>query len=415
MGWLHKGYFMGCLLLLLPYLAQSQDTSQVSIPTKKTSPKKKKNSPKKSKNWALNGYVKYLTSVYFLQQPSPTVLQDNLIHNRLNFSWYPHDNWTVKAALRTRVFFGEFIKLQPNFGQNILRADSLKNGYTDYLSWTLLDERGGVIHSTLDRIYFQYSKGNWDIKLGRQRVNWGINTIWNPNDIFNTFSFTDFDYEERPGSDALRVQYFTGVASSVELAVKAFTNWENATAALLWKTNKWAYDFQFLAGIVQQNLVVGGGWAGAIKGAGFKGEWAYFYNLADTSNQAHSFTGTLSIDYLFPSKTYLVAGFLYNSNGSVNANATALFGYQPSAKNVYPYQYALFVTFSQPIKERFSVGLTSIYSPGESHALFLTPNFAYTINEQWDLSLVGQLAFNRAGGYYVSPLQVAFLRFKLSF
>lgn len=391
-----------------------QEPPRDSLAPKKKLPKKKKasNTPKK---WALNGYLKYLTSVYFLQQPNPSMVQDNLIHNRLNFKWYPSDYWTFKAELRTRVFFGEFVKLQPNFGSAILRGDSLKNGYTDYLSWLLLDESGAVIHSTLDRLYIQYSKGNWDIRLGRQRINWGINTIWNPNDIFNTFSFTDFDYEERPGSDAVRIQYFTGVASSVEFAVKAFTHWENATAAFLWKTNKWEYDFQFLAGVFNQHLVLGGGWAGAIKGAGFKGEWAYFYKLGNNNNSLHSFTGTISLDYLFPSKTYLVTGFLYNSNGSLTASSTELFGYQPSAKNVYPYQYALFVTFSQPIKELFSVGLTAIYSPGESHSLFLTPNFAYTINEQWDVSLIGQVAFNQAGGYYISPLQVAFLRFKLSF
>lgn len=408
---MYKIILLGGVLLLLSFAAQSQDSSQVAPPT----PKKQKD-PNAQKKWALNGYLKYLTSVYFLQQPSPAMLQDNLLHNRLNFKWYPNDYWTFKAELRTRVFFGEFVKLQPNFGSAILRADSLKNGYTDYLSWTLLDEPGAVLHSTLDRLYFQYSKGNWDVRLGRQRINWGINTIWNPNDIFNTFSFTDFDYEERPGSDALRVQYFTGVASSVEFAAKAFTNWEKATAAFLWKTNQWAYDFQFLAGVFEEHLVLGGGWAGAIKGAGFKGEWAYFYNW-NPNNQSspHSFTGTISFDYLFPSKTYLVTGFLYNSNGSLTANSTELFGYQPSAKNVYPYQYALFVTFSQPIKELFSVGITAIYSPGESHSLFLTPNFAYTINEQWDVSLVGQVAFNQAGGYYVSPLQVAFLRFKLSF
>ena len=253
------------------------------------------------------------------------------------------------------------------------------------------------------------------MRIGRQRINWGINTIWNPNDIFNTFSFTDFDYEERPGSDAVRLQYFTGVASSIEFAVKAFTSWENATAGFLWKTNRWEYDFQVLAGIFQQHLVFGGGWEGAIKGAGFKGEFSYFYDTRPDSSQRHSFAGAISVDYLFPSRTYLIAGFLYNSNGSITANATELFGYQPSAKNVYPYRYAVFLTFSQPIKEIFSIGLTAIYSPGESHSLFVNPTFTYTISEQWDLSLIGQVAFNRLGNQYISPLQVAFLRFKLSF
>lgn len=400
---------VGCCLLLLPRVASSQDTTTVTPPTKKTK------DPSAPKNWALNGYVKYLTSVYFVHQPTKAMLQDNLIHNRLNFKWYVNDAFTFKAELRTRVFFGEYTKLRPNYGQTIVQLDSAKNGYKDFLSWSLLDERGAVIHSILDRVYLQYSMGNWDIRLGRQRINWGINTIWNPNDIFNAYSFTDFDYEERPGSDALRIQYFTGVASSIEFAAKAFTRWENATAAFLWKTNKWNYDFQVLGGIVEQDLVFGGGWAGHIKGAGFKGELSYFYNIGDTTTQRHSFTATLSVDYLFKSKTYLVAGLLYNMNGTTNANANNLFAYRPSAKNLYPYKYSIFLTFSQPIKEVFSLGLTAIYSPGESHALFITPNFAYTINEKWDISLVGQISLNQSGAYYISPVQVAFLRLKYSF
>lgn len=407
--------FLG--LMIMPIMGFAQDSTSLKNSTKKERSKinKKKKDPTAPKKWELNGYLKYLTSVYFLHQPNKAMLQDNLIHNRLNFKWYINSDFTFKADLRTRVFFGEYTKLQPNYGKAIVRGDSLKNGYSDYLSWALLDERGAVIHSTLDRFYLQYSKGDWDIRLGRQRINWGINTIWNPNDIFNTYSFTDFDYEERPGSDALRIQYFTGVASSIEFAAKVFTRWENATAAFLWKTNKWDYDFQVLAGIVGQDLVLGSGWAGNIKDAGFKGEWSYFYNIGDSTNNRHSFTGTVSFDYLFSSKTYLIVGFMYNSNGSTTANSSELFAYRPSAKNIYPYRYSIFATFSQPIKEIFSVGLTAIYSPGENHSLFLTPNFGYTINEKWDVSIVGQISLSKSGGYYVSPVQVAFLRIKFSF
>jgi hypothetical protein len=410
-----KYWLVFIALVIMPIMSFSQDSTNTTFPAKKENPKKKKKDPDAPKKWELHGYLKYLTSVYFLHQPNAAMLQDNLIHNRLNFKWYISDAFTFKADLRTRVFFGEYTKLRPNYGQTIVQGDSLRNGYNDYLSWAILDERGAVIHSILDRLYLQYSKGDWDIRLGRQRINWGINTIWNPNDIFNTYSFTDFDYEERPGSDALRIQYFTGVASSIEFAAKAFTRWEDATAAFLWKTNQWNYDFQVLAGIVAQDLVFGGGWAGNIKNAGFKGEFSCFYNIADTTSNRHSFTGTVSFDYLFSSKTYLVVGFMYNNNGSTSANSSELFAYRPSAKNIYPYRYSIFATFSQPIKEVFSVGLTAIYSPGESHALFLMPNFAYTLNEQWDISIVGQISLNKSGGYYVSPVQVAFLRIKLSF
>ncbi|MCH2021401.1 MAG: hypothetical protein MK207_02875 [Saprospiraceae bacterium] len=405
-------------LLIIPVIVFSQDTTAVNIKVKNVKKKKKKRDPNKPRKWELAGYLKYMTSEYFLHPPAQapiTMLQSNLIHNRINFKWYINDAFTFKSDLRTRVFFGEFVKLTPNYAKTIVTGDSAKNGYYDYLSWALLDIPGAAIHATIDRFYLQYSKGDIDIRLGRQRINWGINTIWNPNDIFNAFSFTDFDYEERPGSDALRIQYFTGVASSIEFAAKVFTRWENATAGFLWKTNVLNYDFQFLGGIVGQDIVFGGGWAGNIKGAGFKGEFSYFYNYADTTTNRHSFTGTLSIDYLFESSTYFTAGFMYNMNGSTSINPSQVFAYQPSAKNLYPYRYSIFLTVMHPITPMFNAGLTAVYSPGESHSLFVSPNFSYSIKENWDISLIGQIILNKSGSYYVSTVQVVFLRLKFSF
>jgi len=410
-------------ILLIPMIGVSQDTTVVKTKTtvvkKKKKKKKKKRDPNKPKKWDLSGYVKYMTSLYFIHNSPPLppliVLQDNLIHNRINFKWYISDAFTFKADLRTMVFFGEATKLRPNYGATIVTGDSIKNGYRDYFSWAILDTTDVVIHTILDRFYFQYSKGDWDIRLGRQRINWGINTIWNPNDIFNAYSFTDFDYEERPGSDALRVQYFTGVASSIELAVKVFTKVENITAGFLWKTNKWDYDFQVLAGILGQDIVLGGGWAGHIKGAGFKGEFSYFLNYADTTTNRHSFTGTLSVDYIFKSQTYLVAGFMYNMNGATKINTSQLFLYNASAKNLYPYRYSIFLTVMHPITQMFNAGATVVYSPGEDHSLFISPTFSYSIKENWDISLVGQIALNKSGDWYISPTQVFFLRLKFSF
>ena len=75
-----------------------------------------------------------------------------------------------------------------------------------------------VFNTTIDRVFLEYNKNDWEVRVGRQRINWGINLAWNPNDVFNAYSFFDFDYEERPGSDAIRIRKYTGIASSVELA-----------------------------------------------------------------------------------------------------------------------------------------------------------------------------------------------------
>jgi len=359
----------------------------------------------KPKNWAVTGYVKNLQTLLFVEN---NYLQDNLIHNRLNFRWFVDDDWTFRADLRSRFFWGDLVKLNPQYGES---TDQASNDWLD-LSVVPLNENNLVFHSVLDRLYLEYSKDNWEIRLGRQRVNWGISTVWNPNDIFNAFSFTDFDYEERPGSDAVRVKYYTGVASSVELVVKGFDDFDEAVMAGMWKFNQWSYDFQVLAGIVQQDFALGAGWAGNIGNAGFKGELTYFLPMEEARTSA--FAMALGVDYAFSNSLYLNIGYLYNGSGTTDGGVGGLFSFQLSARNLYPYKHAFFVQQSYPLTPLLNTSLAFIYSPVAVHPLFINPVFTYSIKENWDLDLVGQIVFNEDEGYK-SPVQAVFLRTKFSF
>lgn len=362
------------------------------------------------KNWALTGYLKNMqTWLFFNDLPQDAFLQDNLIHNRLNFTYYANEQWTIRADLRSRAFFGDLVRAQPNYAGLI---DNVNNDYFD-LSMVLLDRPSWVVHSILDRLYVEYAEGDWELRIGRQRVNWGISTIWNPNDVFNAFAFTDFDYEERPGSDALRVRYFLDYASSFEIAVKAADRIDETVIAALWKFNKGNYDFQILSGLVQNEWVIGGGWAGNIKNAGFKGEWSYFVPLEERGK--NSFALTLGLDYVFENGIYGNIGYLYNSNGSTNANIVGLFDFELSAKNLYPYRHALVMQASYPITPLLNGGAAIIYSPVDVHPLFINPTITYSIANNWDIDMVGQIVMNDQQGRYKSPLQAIFLRLKWSF
>jgi hypothetical protein len=369
----------------------------------------------KPKNWQLTGYVKTLQSLNFVKVPvldTTLLLLDNLIHNRLNFTWYINDQLTFRADMRNRIFYGDFVKLNPLYAKSL---EETANDFFD-LSVIIFERNDFIIHSMLDRLYMDYTKGNWEVRLGRQRINWGINTAWNPNDIFNAYSFTDFDYEERPGSDAFRLKYYTGFASSIEFAIKAFDKKEDAVAGILWKTNKWNYDFQVLAGIMQQDLTFGGGWAGNIKDASFKGEVTYFHSLQDTITS--SFAGTIGVDYSFKNSLYINGGFLYNSNGrdSLALGGGTIFVFDVSAKNLYPYKYSIFTQVLYPFTPILSGGLALIYSPSFDQALFINPTLTYSIAENWDFDLIGQVSFSKSQEKkYESPATAIFMRFKFSF
>ncbi|MEM7104377.1 MAG: hypothetical protein AAF502_14660 [Bacteroidota bacterium] len=366
----------------------------------------------KPKKWALGGYVKDLQSIFLFHDPLDLTLTDNLIHHRLNFKWFPDQHWQFKAELRNRIFWGETVKLTPGFGDMI---DDANNDIWD-LSLVLVNKDAAVIHAMLDRLYLEFVTGNLEMRFGRQRINWGQNLVWNPNDWFNAYSFSDFDYEERPGADALRVQYYTGVASSIELVVKSYTSdFDNWVGGFVWRFNKAKYDFQIQAGYVQRDLALGAGWAGSIGNAGFKGEISYFQPHREGLTDDWSIIASTEFDYSFKNALYLAGAFLFNSNGEVNGNINDLLFAELSAKNLYPFRYSFLIQAGYPITPLMNIAGFVVYSPGSANALFVNPAVTYSIAENWDLDFVTQFAFANNGQQYKAPFQLFFLRLKFSY
>ena len=223
------------------------------------------------RNFSLNGYITDMQSFIF-QKLDGDWATDNLIHNRLNFKWNNSaNNLNAVLELRNRLIIGQSVQTNPDYA-NIIKMD---NGYIN-LSDNILTGKSYIFNSRIDRAYIDYTKDKFQLRIGRQRINWGQCFTWNPNDIFNAYSFFDFDYVEKPGSDAIRFQYYTTSTSTFEFAVKADNN-HKVTSAGLYRFNKWGYDIQFLGGIMnEEDYVIGTGWSGNIKGASFTGEISYF-------------------------------------------------------------------------------------------------------------------------------------------
>ena len=405
-------YIVACFAML-PWLMFAQDEDSVSFETNTTV---EEFAEEEMKNWSLRGYVKDLRTVYFAPN-FDNIIIDNMIHNRLFFEWYPDEQWTVKADLRNRIFYGNTFQTLPMSDYSELISDA-NNDYFD-LSAMIIDQDAFLFHSMIDRLYVDYTKDKLQISAGRQRINWGINTFFNPNDIFNSYNFTDFDYEERPGSDALRVQYYTGVASSVEIAVKAFDDIDEIVAGALWKFNKKNYDFQVLGGIANEDIVLGGGWAGSIKNLGFKGEFSTFLPYDDFGDSV-SFAGTLGLDYFFGNSAYLSAGLLLNSNGTTESllatGGNLLYSTETrNAKNLYPYQYAIFTAVSYPFSPILNGAISVVYSPSDDQALFISPTLTYSVKDNLDLDAIGQFFALNFQNQYSLASKAVFVRLKWSF
>ncbi|MCB2197398.1 MAG: hypothetical protein KQH79_16180 [Bacteroidetes bacterium] len=362
-------------------------------------------------NMELNGYVKYMNTVMFNSIDS-VWLVDNLVHNRLNYNWYISDNLTLSAGMRNRLVYGDLLKFIPGY------ADSFEddNGFLNFLTNNISDGNSYVLTTTFDRAYFEYNSSNWTVTLGRQRINWGQSFAWNPNDIFNSYSFFDFDYEERPGSDALRVQYYPNFTSVAEAAVKIDKH-NNITAAGLYRFNKWSYDIQVIGGIMDTtDYVVGAGWSGSIWDFGFNGEASYFHPQENFSDSTGIVIINVGLSYMFSNSLNIT--FEGNYNGyfeKLNLNSFDDLYFMPlSVKTTSYSKFSWFGQVSYPIHPLLNATVAAMYFPSLGDGYFLMPSLAYSVSNNFECSLYGQRFEGKFGGQY-DKMTMLFLRFRYSF
>ncbi|RLD56322.1 MAG: hypothetical protein DRJ05_11505 [Bacteroidetes bacterium] len=260
----------------------------------------------KQRTWTLNGYVKYMQTISF-QEIDKDWVTDNLLHNRLNFDWGISNNLTFNAQMRNRIFYGETVSGFPQYSEII----NQENGYLD-MSWIVFEGKSVFMQSTFDWMFLDYNINKFQITVGRQRINWGQTFVWNPNDLFNSYSFFDFDYEEKPGSDAVRIQFYPSYSSKFDFVVKLDNN-NKLTTAGLYRFNNWSYDIQFLAGYyTETDYVLGTGFSGSLFKGGLRGEASYFQPKDNFNDTTATLVASLGYDYTFTNSLLLQFEALYN-------------------------------------------------------------------------------------------------------
>jgi len=355
------------------------------------------------------GYLQNTQTVWAPEQTDAWILSGSVL-NRLDFFLYPANAWTVNAGMRNLIDYGQMVQLSPGYVDFITKDE----GYFNLTKkWT--DGTSYVFYTNIDRLNIFYSGENIEFQVGRQRINWGVNLAWTPNDIFNSTSYLNFDYAERQGSDGGRVQYYFGYATSLELVYKIDYN-EEVTSALMFKFNEWDYDFQLFTGTMMEDYVIGGGWSGNISSANFSGEVTYFKdrdNFADTTGQLVS---SLGLTYTFPSDIYLHGEFLYNSVGMLGkaGGAGNLFTNPYNAKNLSPARYSLFGDIAYQITPLIRIDVSSIFNPSDE-SFYIGPFVDISLSQSVYLLLAGQFFFGDDGTEWGDYGQFYYLRVKWNF
>ena len=326
--------------------------------------------------FSIQGYVKQLSVIAFNKNFTRSN-SNNFLHHRMNINYLPADEIKCVAELRNRFFWSDSIRFL----------------------------------GRLERLSAEFSKSKWNIRIGRQRVNWSMATTWNPNDLFNAYNFLDFDYEERPGIDGFRIQYSISDLSDLQMVYARIAGRKDVFAARYF-FNRSRYDIQATVAWYSGRPALGMGWAGQIQNSGFRGEVQYYFNSATYPSRLNA---TAEIDHVFAPGWYLNYGMLYNNRGlnqpvadfkEVDLNI--------SSENLMPGRWSSTVGLRKEISPLWSFHCTSVYSPG-MNLLILIGSTKYSLSTDLEVDLTGQSFYATTASAFQAVQHVFFLRLRWSY
>jgi len=364
-------------------------------------------SQEKQRAITVSGYLTTMQSAMFDSLSGP-VFYENLLHNRLNFKGYINENIIVAVEFRNRLFTGDMVRTYNGYSDMIATDE----GWID-MSWNIADKNSFFLNTTIDRLWLDLNFNKFQARIGRQRINWGQTFVWNPNDIFNAYSFFDFDYIERPGSDAVRLQYYPSFSSAIELAAKVDSE-DDVTAAGLYRFSKWGYDIQFLAGYSNSSdIVAGTGWSGSIGSISFRGEGSWFRPLENFSDTTGSTIITAGLDKVFEKNSMAQVQIMYCNNPLKLNSLSTFYSGNLSARDLAFSKFSAFGQYTWAATPLLNIGLSAMWFP-DLKGYFAGPSVDYSLAGNVDFSLIWQ-HFNAEMGGSGTRLNLGFFRVKYSF
>lgn len=202
--------------------------------------------------------------------------------------------------------------------------------------------------------------GNWDLKLGIQRISWGVGQLYNPSNIFSHVEFAD-PTQELAGIPAFMLRHPLGPLGEFTAVIALDAEDDSPQTGFYGVMNALQTDWGLVASWAQRGNMLLLGWN--IKGAqeiGYwsEGRWARTLDQADRGT-VHAETG---IAYTIPlglRSLYVSAEYYVRSEGTQNPRPSLI-----------------------PVKQKSAVedGLLG------SHYLYLTTSLDIVPEMQWQVA-----------------------------
>lgn len=200
------------------------------------------------------------------------------------------------------------------------------------------DELGDV--ASLERLYLDINTSAFDLRLGRQSVNWGSALFLNPSDIFQQVLLAE-PWQERAGIDAARVNIPVGERARVTALVGALSSrtvdlsgggttpgidlssYDSVRGAVKGTVNVSATDISALVSTDGERHFAGIDLKGDLTGAVPLGWWVEGVYQLDTDGTTSEGAPKIAVgaDYSFDvlNRLYIAGQFYYDGTGEIPA------------------------------------------------------------------------------------------------
>lgn len=255
-----------------------------------------------------SGYYKNLavssrTLSLFPPQQSYSVDLNRL---RLEFKGELNETTRFNVQYDNEVFLGSYLETSQFAAQKNLSTGN----YLD-LRQTYIDTKSVFARHGLYRAYVDARLKQADLRIGRQRIAWGSGLFWSPVDIINPIDPTQIERDERPGVDAVLVDWDYSQLARLSLAYAAHASPVRPTMAGRWRTNRAGFDLGLTTGQIRDEDMVGFDFAGQWQSIGLRGELTQASSPIDGSYQR----AVLSADYTSPNTLSTIMELYYNGQG----------------------------------------------------------------------------------------------------
>ncbi|MFC1770551.1 hypothetical protein ACFLZV_01560 [Candidatus Margulisiibacteriota bacterium] len=234
-----------------------------------------------------------------------------------------------------------------------------------------------------DRVYARLSVLGADYTIGRQRIAWGVGSVWQPTDVFNIFAYSFVvAEEERRGVEAVRIQIPFGIATELEGVVLTAGEFAQSAKGIRYRTNVENYDLSLsFVDMANNEKQIGFDLIGELWELGVYTEWAFRSNDSGGSYSQ----GVLGINYTFENGWGVDTEFFFNSQGVRSKDAYDWSAYKAGKIMHLAKNYGYF-GLRKILDEITYIGMALIIN-GDDNSLILSPSYTRNVFENFDLSI----------------------------